>query len=336
MKSKNRSFLKKLFVFDKTCDTLNLRQLSLQMVNVNRLTVNRKRSHIMSECIAKNQQEHENISENVSEKQIRKTFGLKLSIETQEAFKDVLEKFKHENDPKGKEQEEALRRIIELAGSEAVRVMHPDLAPALSIIEQTLSTLVHQINGVVSAQDTRISSIAAKMEQTAAERDQALIQSKQIADRAAETEKIANEHVTKAFTARDEAEAKAQAEIATAKKEMIYKVEIATAERDRAIQERDDARSIATETKAQNAILTQQLTSLKDLGAQYTELQQKYAELEKTYNNTLSEIKETAIRQEYEVEKATMTLEKNIRAEYEKQIRTYEIEIAKLQAKLEE
>lgn len=286
----------------------------------------------MNETITQNKQENEI----VQEKQVRKTFGLKLTVETHEAFRDVLEKFKDVNDPKGKEQEQSLRRIIDLVNSEAIRVSHPDLVPALSIIEQTLSTLVHQINGVVSAQDTRIAALTAQMGQTATERDQLLTQMESVTGQAAETERIANEHVKQAFAARDKAESKAQAEIATAKKEMIYKIEIATAERDRAAQERDDARSIAAETKAQNAILTQQVASMKELDAKYTELQQQYAALEKIHNKTLAEIKEQEIRQEYEIEKVTMTLEQNIRKEYEKKIRDYEIEIAKLQAKLGE
>lgn len=267
-------------------------------------------------------------AEDAKETQARKTFGMRISIDTQEKFKKILEKYKPEQAPKTKEQELALLRIIELADNESIRTTHPELAPTLTAIDQTISTLIQQLNGLVAAQDLQINTLSTRIEQATIEKNNAIAKAAKDIEAAQETERLANEHVQAAFESRDTAEQRAKESIETARREMIYKIEIATSERDRAIQERDDAKAIAEEKTVNNKHLLQQLEESKIWKEKYEKLSAEHKELMAEHSSLLSQNRENTIRQEYETEKAVMKKEQELRIEYEKKLTELQAEIA--------
>lgn len=109
---------------------------------------------------------------------------------------------------------------------------------------------------------------------------------------------------------------------------MIYKIEIATSERDRAIQERDDAKAIAEEKTVNNKHLLQQLEESKIWKEKYEKLSAEHKELMAEHSSLLSQNRENTIRQEYETEKAVMKKEQELRIEYEKKLTELQAEIA--------
>lgn len=263
--------------------------------------------------------------DDAQEKQARKTFGIRMSQQTQDKFRKILDKFKSDNDPKSQEQEQALLRILDYADNESVRIAHPDMVPALSAIDKTISTLIHQLNGIVSVQDLTIDNLEKEIEQAKLEKNEAIAKSAKDAESARETEKIADEHLRQAFAARDEAEQKAQEMVDAAKKEFNYKMQLALNERDRAIQERDDARALAEEKTVSSQQLAEQLKSVLIWREKYEQLEQEHKSLSALYNELLSQSKEDTMRQEYEIEKAVLKKEQELRIEYEKKL--YEMQL---------
>ena len=68
-------------------------------------------------------------------------------------LEDTIVSYINEADPKNEQRELALIRILEIANSEKARGTHPELEPVLAAVDQTIATLVKQINAVVAGQD---------------------------------------------------------------------------------------------------------------------------------------------------------------------------------------
>ena len=183
----------------------------------------------------------------------------------------------------GEKKEDALIRIFDIAEKELVRGTHPELEEKLRYVDGTIEALIKQINGIVAGQDSKIDELKAKLNKA--------IEAKDFAD-----------EVSKKASAR---------------------VEEAIKERDKARQERDDARSIAAEKSRSNDLLFKQVNDMTSDLDGYKSLRASYEDL-----------KEQSIRAEFEKERAVMNKEREMIAEktrLEMKIEQLREEIASLQ-----
>ena len=182
-----------------------------------------------------------------------------------------------------RKKEDALIRIFDIAEKELVRGTHPELEEKLRSVDGTIEALIKQINGIVAGQDSKIDELKAKLNKA--------IEAKDFAD-----------EVSKKASAR---------------------VEEAIKERDKARQERDDARSIAAEKSRSNDLLFKQVNDMTSDLDGYKSLRASYEDL-----------KEQSIRAEFEKERAVMNKEREMIAEktrLEMKIEQLREEIASLQ-----
>ena len=179
------------------------------------------------------------------------TKSLRLSADTQERLQKLIDQYRNEADQRRDQQENALIRILDIVESESTRGTHPALEPSLISIDSTISTLIKQVNGIVSGQDSEIEELKKRLDGAILER-QAMADSVKSSLQEIEVKKAAAEEEIR----------KAQEELDAGKTEAATQIKAAQAERDQAIRERDDARTIAAEKSASNDLLLKQMSGM--------------------------------------------------------------------------
>ena len=258
-------------------------------------------------------------------------FAVAASQDTIEKANRIMEMYAQEGDKK----EDTLLRILSFAENEAVRGTHPALEGSLKAVDSTIGTLIRQINGIVAGQDSQIAELKEKLDKAIEEKRTAL-----------ESEKAQTEVAQAKSEAADAAIKQAQADAAISVKK-------ADNERDQAIRERDDARTIAVEKSASNDLLMRQMTAMESDVTAYKDLQVKHDLLLADYATIQEKLKdaehvqkaqasdfarqmETAKAQaELTTEKAIYAREREIRNEYEEKLRQADRENAKLLVQIE-
>lgn len=248
-------------------------------------------------------------------------FAVAASIDTIERANRVMELYAQDGDKK----EDILNRIFDLAESESVRGTHPELEESLRTVDATIGTLIKQINGVVAGQDTRIEDLKEKLNKAIEEKQAALEQAKEREDAAKEREEKAVEAIQDSQNLIEIEKEKYFQEFNEIKKEL-----------DQAIREREDAREIAAEKTANNNMLLQQMQDMKSDVAAYKDLKEDYASIE-SYNNELKlQIREKELQSQIEIEKAISQKERELRKEFEAEIRKLDAENVRLSIELEQ
>ena len=109
-----------------------------------------------------------------TEEKVKKTttVGLRTTESTKELYTSTMELYKDPTDAKGDQQEMAFRRILSIANDDIVRATHPQLEPALRVIDQTIATLIKQINGIVAGQDGCIDNLKEDLEKAIDQKNQ--------------------------------------------------------------------------------------------------------------------------------------------------------------------
>ena len=266
----------------------------------------------------------------------KKPVSIRLTYETKDKLQQVLEKYKREDDEKQDQQELALVRILEIAENDVVRGTHPELESSLKEVDKTISTLIKQINGVVSGQDNTIFSLR-KDNQDISEKIEKI--------EADAKERIENANIRTARA--DELVADAEKKVKQAKEQAEKEIDSAMKERDSAIKGRMDAEELAKEKTANNEFLLKQVAELKKEAEEYKNMQSKFLELKeelKEKERKIKEIEKEAVQKaetekavaELKKEQAVIEVERKLRKEYQEQLRSADREIAVLQAKLEE
>lgn len=259
-------------------------------------------------------------------------FAVAASAETIEKANQVMDLYAKE----GEKKEETLRRIFETAEKEAVRGTHPDLEPVLKAVDQTIGTLIKQINGIVAGQDSNIANLEEKLE--------AAIESKnKIRDDAEKQEQIAKEKMQEAAQL-----------VAEANKTAAQATKDAEAAKEQAA---TSAQLVAEKEKTVNSLAEKladaesKLSGYADLEKSEKEAQEKIKELEralkdlqKDHEVEIRELKTEMERKVSDAEKdaklaiseAVTTKEREIRDTYEQKLRDADRENAKLQLKIEQ
>ena len=98
------------------------------------------------------------------------TKSLRLSADTQERLQKLIDQYRNEADQRRDQQENALIRILDIVESESTRGTHPALEPSLISIDSTISTLIKQVNGIVSGQDSEIEELKKRLDGAILER----------------------------------------------------------------------------------------------------------------------------------------------------------------------
>lgn len=246
----------------------------------------------------------------------KKPVSMRLSATTQERLQRALELYKNETDGKRDQQEAALNRILEIVESADTQIKHPQLETSLKAAESTISTLIKQINGIAAGQDSHISELQEQLNEAIQAKNEAL-----------EKAKEADAAIAQASAEVEAAKEQAQEQIEASNAAAEAKIKVAEAEKKQALQECEDARTIAAEKEASNILLLKQMQGMEEEVAAYKQLQKEYQKLnEKVTNLKQEQIKKDAAAS-LELEKAIITKER----EYMAQIANLEAEIKQLE-----
>lgn len=288
-------------------------------------------------------------------------FAVAASQETIEKANHIMELYAQEGDKK----EDTLLRILAMAENESVRGTHPALEGTLKSVDGTISTLIKQINGIVAGQDSQITELKENLDKALAEKQSAIETARAQMDAAQARTEAAEAAIKQAEADSELARTQAQGEIESTKKDADIAIKQANNERDQAIRERDDARTISAEKTSSNDLLMRQMASMEADVQAHKELQDKYKQLSTDYYSVLAQLTEkereietqkkdaetaqNAIRSDYvqqmelskaqadlALEKALNAQEKEIRSEYQDQIRQADKENAKLSAQIDQ
>lgn len=253
-------------------------------------------------------------------------FAVAASNDTIERANKIMELYAQPGDKK----EDILIRILEIAESESVRGTHPELEHNLRAIDTTITTLIKQINGIVAGQDYQISQLHEEVEAAFAEKQNAIESANRQIDEAQSKSEAAEMAIQQAAIDIDAAHAKAKADIEEIEAEKDAAIEKFSNERDQAIRERDDARTIAAEKTASNELFAQQIRELKDKLIEFKDLQKSYQSLENTYTTLQKKFDTAQLQSELDKERAVMAKERELREEFQQQLREADKENATL------
>lgn len=168
-------------------------------------------------------------------------FAIASSQETIERANRIMGMYQKD----GEKKEDTFLRILDLAERESIRGTHPELESSLRSIDGTIATLIKQINGIVSGQDLKVAELTDQLN--------AAVSEKQVALEAAKTD----------MDAANLLKSNVQKEIEDIRKVSQAQIAKAEQERDAAIRERNDARTIAAEKTKNNELLKQQIEGMK-------------------------------------------------------------------------
>lgn len=266
----------------------------------------------------------------------KKPKSIRMRDTTDAYFEETIGLYIHETDSKNEQRELALIRILDIANAEKTRGTHPELEPVLTAVDQTLVTLVKQINAVVAGQDNTITELRS-----------------QLSDAIALKNKIRDEadaQVTDAKSKLKEAECMAAANADV--------VEQATKEAEEAKEYVDTVVKLAAEKDVTIANLKEKLASAEEKMIEYT----KMVETEKDYQGRIQELEHTLLENEknhelkmhelqsemkqklseaeskvqIEVFQSISDTEREVRNMYEEKLRDADKEVIRLQIQLEQ
>ena len=244
-------------------------------------------------------------------------FAVAASAETIERGNKVLETYGQA----GGKKEDALIRIFDLAEKEAIKGTHPALESNLNAIDSTISTLIKQINGIVAGQDVQIQELGERLNAAIEEKNAAIAS-------AAQSQKEAEQKLAEAALTQKEA----AEQIKQTKDEAAKEIKEAIGQREAALRERDDARTIAAEKTASNDLLMKQMTTMQTDVEAHQALKVKYEDLKEQLTAAQLKIQMNELKFEKDCAEAVMNKER----EMQEQLRTCDRENAKLQAKIEQ
>lgn len=288
-------------------------------------------------------------------------FAVAASQETIEKANKIMEIYAQNGDKK----EDTLLRILDLAEAESLKGTHPVLEPNLKAIEKTIGTLIKQINGIVAGQDTQLAEAKEKLDTALEEKKAALELAKKETEEAQIKTQTAEETIKQAKIDITTAASTAQAEIAAIKQQAKIDIEAANHKCEQAIRERDDARTIANEKTASNDLLLKQMSDMKEDLAAYKSLQEQYKSLQDNFASLQADLKAkdtelsnqkkeseaslNAAHSDFErqketlqaqaaltTEQAVIAKERELREEYQEQLRQADKENAKLSIQIEQ
>ena len=276
------------------------------------------------------------------------TFGIDVSESTKKKANEVLDKYKR---PEDRGKEAALLRIMEFAESEIVKGTHPSLEPALASVEGTISTLIKQINGIVSGMDSRFDELEISYNTVLRERDQANQQFMQMKKDLAETKKKAEEEVKIANASMKMAqeESKSAKALANEKSENNYLLLRQMKDMEAKANKYDELMSEIKQLTAEKTELDKSLATLQsrydhDMDVEKTihqkdlekvaELQQQVQELKET-QKALFELKDVYNQTVLEYERKLVSQEKEMTAKQKELEAMYIARIQQLQAEAE-
>ena len=276
------------------------------------------------------------------------TFGIDVSESTKKKANEVLDKYKR---PEDRGKEAALLRIMEFAESEIVKGTHPTLEPALASVEGTISTLIKQINGIVSGMDSRFDELEMSYNTALRERDQANQQFMQMKKDLAETKKKAEEEVKIANASMKMAqdESKSAKALANEKSENNYLLLRQMKDMEAKANKYDELMSEIKQLTAEKTELDKSLATLQsrydhDMDVEKTihqkdlekvaELQQQVQELKET-QKALFELKDVHNQTVLEYERKLVSQEKEMAAKQKELEAMYIARIQQLQAEAE-
>ncbi|MCD8150793.1 MAG: hypothetical protein LUE92_14790 [Clostridiales bacterium] len=286
-------------------------------------------------------------------------FAIAASQETIEFANKIMEIYAQNGDKK----EDTLLRILNLAEEESIKGTHPELHGMLKAIDTTITTLIKQINGIVAGQDNQLQDLRVKLEKAIEEKRIANETAKNQTDEAQVRKGEADAYIKQAQEEIEIIKAQAKAEIDSAKRDAGMEIEKANTERDQALRERDDARTISAEKTANNDLLMRQMNAMEADVQAYKDLQNKYDQLSENLSSLRSQfadkerelvtqkkdeeasqkaleadfnhrIETVKAQEELAIEKAVIAREREISMEYQKQIRQSDKENALLSAQI--
>lgn len=199
-------------------------------------------------------------------------FAVAASPETIERANKIMDMYAQEGDKK----EDTLLRILDLAENDSVRGTHPEFEGALKAVDSTIGTLIKQINGIVAGQDSQIAGMKTKLEASIVEKNSVLEEAQEMMRAAKERSSMAETIIEQGREEIKQVKESAQEEITQAKKDAATAIEKSNTERDQALRERDDARTIAAEKTASNDLLMRQMQKMEADAAAYKALQEMY------------------------------------------------------------
>ena len=220
-------------------------------------------------------------------------FAIAASQSTIEYANQVFVKFAQDGDRK----EDTLKRILDLVSNENVRASHPALEEKLRAVDGTITTLIKQINGIVSGQDAQIAITQEKLDQALLEKDELIAQAKAEMEKARNLQNEAKLKMEQVEQRIVEIKEQSANEIAAAQKDAAIQIEKANFLRDQALKEKNASDMIADEKNSKNQLLIDQVQKLRDdIAAEqslYSVLLQEKKDLELYYR----ELEENMIKQ---------------------------------------
>ena len=253
-------------------------------------------------------------------------FAVAASNDTIDRANKIMELYAQPGDKK----EDTLIRILEIAESESVRGTHPELEHNLRAIDTTITTLIKQINGIVAGQDYQIAQLHEQLEAAFAEKQNAIESASRQIDEARSKSEEAEMAMQQASIDIDAAYAKAKSDIEEIEAEKNAAIEKFCTERDQAICERDDARTIAAEKAALNSLLSHQVSELNEELVDFKNLQNSYKSLETNYASLQKQLETAQMQEELNIERAVIAKERELRDEFQQHIREADKENARL------
>ena len=266
----------------------------------------------------------------------KKPKSIRMRDTTDAYFEETIGSYIHETDSKNEQRELALIRILDIANSEKSRGTHPELEPILTAVDQTITTLVKQINAVVAGQDNTIAELRSQLSEAVALKNK-------IRDEA-------DEQVTEAKSKLKEVECMAATNADV--------VEQATKEAEEAKAYADTVVKLAAEKDVTIANLKEKLASTEEKMIEYTkmievekdnqgriqELERALLESEKNYELKMHELQsemkqklsEAESKVQMEVLQAISDTEREVRNMYEEKLRDSDKEVIRLQVQLEQ
>lgn len=269
------------------------------------------------------------MEENRAEK---KPVSFRLSAFTQERMQKVLESYKNSADDRRDQQENALIRILEIAENEVVRCTHPELEKSLLSVEETISTLIKQINGIATGQDGRIAALQENLNATIEEKQETQEKAQKAISAAQAKMQEASEIIKKAEEDSKVAQADAKAQIDAMQQATEAKVQRMQNDLEQANRERDDARALAEEKSSSNNLLLKQMASMEADVTAYKELLEDHKKLQANHSELLSKTEQNKIQSKLDLEKAVTAKEYELRDFYESKLNQIDEAYQKLQA----
>lgn len=240
------------------------------------------------------------------------TFAVAASPETIDRGTRLLASYAKD----GEKKEETLLRIFDVAEAQQIRGTHPELAPVLKAVDQTINTLARQIDGIVAGQDQTIESLKKKLNEAIEAKTVALADAK--------------EKTEAADAKMNEAEEK----VKYAQEDALVAINEANAGRDQALRELEDARVIAKEKTASNELLLKQMASMEDDLKQAKEMSQMLRQRSEELNDL--KVKYTLLENNFELQNQIHAAALDqLQAELENVKKLSEVENARIKAEYE-